>query len=87
MFQPVTLPLWLFVLILAFAGIAFLPHFLIPPGARVLPSPDGAGGGAAVLVDAIGLLVLRKEPRLSAGRPGVTEAAKDLIGSYAAPIR
>ena len=30
MFQPVTLPLWLFVLILAFAGIAFLSHFLFP---------------------------------------------------------
>ena len=30
MFRPVTLPLWLFVLILAFAGIAFLSHFLFP---------------------------------------------------------
>lgn len=30
MFQPVTLPLWLFVLILLFAGIAFLSHFLFP---------------------------------------------------------
>ncbi len=30
MFQPVTLPLWLFVLILAFAGVAFASHFLFP---------------------------------------------------------
>ncbi len=30
MFQPVTLPLWLFILILVFAGIAFLSHFLFP---------------------------------------------------------
>lgn len=30
MFRPVTLPLWLFVLILAFAGTAFLSHFLFP---------------------------------------------------------
>lgn len=30
MFRPVTLPLWLFVLILLFAGIAFLSHFLFP---------------------------------------------------------
>ena len=30
MFQPVTIPLWLFVLILLFAGIAFLSHFLFP---------------------------------------------------------
>jgi glycerol-3-phosphate O-acyltransferase len=30
MFRPVTLPLWLFVLILGFAGIAFASHFLFP---------------------------------------------------------
>lgn len=30
MFEPVTLPTWLFVLILAFAGVAFLSHFLFP---------------------------------------------------------
>ncbi len=30
MFQPVTLPLWLFVLILAFAGVTFASHFLFP---------------------------------------------------------
>ncbi len=30
MSQPVTLPLWLFVLILAFAGVTFASHFLFP---------------------------------------------------------
>lgn len=30
MFRPVTLPLWLFVLILAFAGVTFASHFLFP---------------------------------------------------------
>lgn len=30
MFQPVTLPLWLFVLILVFAGVTFASHFLFP---------------------------------------------------------
>ncbi len=30
MFRPVTLPFWLFVLILVFAGVAFASHFLFP---------------------------------------------------------
>ncbi len=30
MFRPVTLPLWLFVLILVFAGVTFASHFLFP---------------------------------------------------------
>lgn len=30
MFRPVTLPLWLFLLILAFAGVTFASHFLFP---------------------------------------------------------
>ncbi|MCB2149744.1 MAG: glycerol-3-phosphate acyltransferase, partial [Rhodobacteraceae bacterium] len=30
MFHPVTLPLWLFVLILVFAGVTFASHFLFP---------------------------------------------------------